>query len=377
MRSDQDALVSVIVPIYNVEKYLDQCLDSISDQTHQNLEIICINDGSTDSSLEIIKRHAEKDSRIRVIDKENGGYGVGCNLGIREARGTWISIIEPDDWIDVNMYSDMLSFAAQFEQKIDVIKTPWWNVERWNNPSKQRNKYCKLHKRIPTSTEPFTLEKYPLLIEIHPGIWSAIYRKDFLDENGIRFPEYPGAGWADNPFLVHTLCLAKNIVFLDKAYYYYRADLLYSTLNHKSDDAIARPFDRWIDMTELMERIGVTDLGIWQAHYLRGFNYIDGAKYDDGENNPIVVEKTKEVFRHMKKEYVLNNPKLNKTRKRQYLTAMGMDTSHIPMKGRLRHFVRETCETLKLEGPWIFTKRVGILIRGAAKHPKTDKKIPS
>ena len=370
MRSDNNSLVSVIVPIYNVEKYLDQCLESISAQTHKNLEIICINDGSTDGSLEIIKRHADQDNRIRVIDKENGGYGVGCNLGIQESHGEWISIVEPDDWIDASMYEDMLAFASSFEEMIDIVKTPWWSVEKWDNPKKQRIKHCKLHKRIKTSTRPFTLDEHTLLIEIHPGIWSAIYRKEFLKENGILFPEYPGAGWADNPFLVETLCQAKAILYLDKPYYYYRADLPKSTLYHKTNEAIARPFDRWIDMTDVMQRIGVTDLGIWQSHYLRGFNYIDGARYDDGETNPVVLKKTLEVFQHMNSEYVLNNPKLNKKRKRRYLHALGINYTNIPMDGRMAHFAHETVETLRVEGPFIFIKRVWILFHGAKKHPK-------
>ena len=120
MYSDRDALVSIIVPIYNVERYLDQCLDSIEAQTYKNLEIICINDGSTDNSLCIIEKHAAADPRYRVIDKENGGYGVGCNLGISEATGTWISIVEPDDWLDPHMYEDMLAFAGTFEERLDV-----------------------------------------------------------------------------------------------------------------------------------------------------------------------------------------------------------------------------------------------------------------
>ena len=136
MYSDRDALVSIIVPIYNVERYLDQCLDSIEAQTYKNLEIICINDGSTDNSLSIIEKHAAADPRYRVIDKENGGYGVGCNLGISEATGTWISIVEPDDWLDPHMYEDMLAFAGTFEERLDVIKTPWWNYEDWPAPKK-------------------------------------------------------------------------------------------------------------------------------------------------------------------------------------------------------------------------------------------------
>ena len=161
--------------------------------------------------------------------------------------------------------------------------------------------------------------------------------------------------------------LAPKILILMKT----PADILpKSTLYHKTNEAIARPFDRWIDMTDVMQRIGVTDLGIWQSHYLRGFNYIDGARYDDGETNPVVLKKTLEVFQHMNSEYVLNNPKLNKKRKRRYLQALGIDYTNIPMDGRLAHFAHETVETLRVEGPFIFIKRVWILFHGAKKHPK-------
>lgn len=93
MNHDAHALVSVIVPTYNTEAFLDQCLLSIRNQTHTELEILCVNDGSTDGSLAIMQRHAAEDARIRIIDKENGGYGAGCNRGIAEARGEWVSIL--------------------------------------------------------------------------------------------------------------------------------------------------------------------------------------------------------------------------------------------------------------------------------------------
>ena len=94
MHDDSKALVSVIVPIYNTEKFLDQCLSSIEAQTYKNFEVLCINDGSTDGSRDIILAHAEKDPRIKLVDKENGGYGQGCNLGLSLAKGEWVSIIE-------------------------------------------------------------------------------------------------------------------------------------------------------------------------------------------------------------------------------------------------------------------------------------------
>ena len=86
-------LVSIIVPIFNAEPYLKQCLYSILAQTYRNLEIICLNDGSTDNSLATMQAYAKQDERIRVIDKQNQGYGATCNRGLSEATGTWISII--------------------------------------------------------------------------------------------------------------------------------------------------------------------------------------------------------------------------------------------------------------------------------------------
>ena len=91
--------ISVVVPIYNVEKYLAQCLDSILEQSLKDIEIICINDGSKDSSLEILKNYAQKNARILITDKENTGYGNSLNIGISSAQGEYIAIIEPDDFI--------------------------------------------------------------------------------------------------------------------------------------------------------------------------------------------------------------------------------------------------------------------------------------
>ena len=193
MHGDSQALISVIVPVYNTGAYLSQCLESILAQTHKNLEVICVNDGSTDESPAIMHSFAERDSRVRVIDKPNGGYGQGCNRGIDEARGEWISIIEPDDWIDPGMYGDMLAFSDGFDETVDIIKTPWIDVLGWDDPSTQTEHPCMLKYRLRQSRKPVSISDVPILLAYHPSIWSALYRRDFLIEHGIRFIEYPGA----------------------------------------------------------------------------------------------------------------------------------------------------------------------------------------
>lgn len=325
MVNGNQGLVSVIVPIFNAQQYLDQCLWSIRNQKYERLEIICINDGSTDDSPAIMRRHAAQDARVRVIDKENGGYGAGCNRGLDEAHGEWIAIVEPDDWIEPGMYCDMLSFAVSFDEPIDVIKTPWWNINDWDRPEAEQSRTaCPLVARIPQSTHPFALLEHPELIEHHPAIWSAIYRSDFLLSHGIRFPEYPGAGWADNPFLIDTLCQAKAIVYLNRAYYCYRADLPGSTRNHATDAAVRLPFDRWMVMLERMRALGVTDLRIIESHYVRGFMYVDGAIYDDGADNSIVREGMRRVFGAMDRDIVMTSAKVSGRRKRLYCDTLGL-----------------------------------------------------
>ena len=150
-------LISVIIPIYNAEQYLGQCLDSVKGQTYRNLEIICLNDGSTDNSLEIMRKHAAQDERIRVIDKRNQGYGASCNRGLDEAHGTYISIVEPDDWLEPRMYEDMLAFANQFEEPIDIIKTAYWRIWLPDTP-KQRKLNCSYKDRIHPPAQPFAIK---------------------------------------------------------------------------------------------------------------------------------------------------------------------------------------------------------------------------
>ena len=347
MRDDSRALVSVIVPIYNVEKYLDQCLSSIEAQTHENIEVLCINDGSTDGSRDIICAHAQKDPRVRLVDKKNGGYGEGCNMGLGLAKGDWVSIIEPDDWIEPGMYADMLAFAAGFDEVIDIVKTPWTDICDWDNPKKQHPHKCSMKGKIKTSKRPFALGENPLLIEHHPSIWSAIYRRDFLEENGIRFPEYPGAGWADNPFLVETMCKARRIVYLDRAYYNYRRDLPGSTRHHKTREAVERPFDRWEDMLAIIEGLGITDERIIAAHYVRGFNYAHGARYDDGKKNDLVGKRVHEMVRAMDPEIAESSSLITPFNKKFFAEQRGVPYG----KSRFAYLLEELRFSLRNEGP--------------------------
>lgn len=112
--------VSIIVPIYNSETYLEECLDSIINQTLKEIEIICVNDGSTDNSLDILNRYASNDDRITIINKQNTGYGNSMNVGIDHAKGEYIGIVESDDYIKPHMYETLYNKAI--EHDLDLIR---------------------------------------------------------------------------------------------------------------------------------------------------------------------------------------------------------------------------------------------------------------
>ncbi len=116
--------VSILVPVYNVEKYLRQCMDSLVNQTLKDIEIICIDDGSTDSSPVILDEYAEKDVRVRVIHKSNAGYGHSMNIGLRMARGEFIGIVESDDFADLEMFERLYIIAV--EKNVEFVRSNFW-----------------------------------------------------------------------------------------------------------------------------------------------------------------------------------------------------------------------------------------------------------
>lgn len=214
--------ISIIVPVYNSEKYLEQCLQSIINQTFNDIEVICINDGSTDASLDIINRLAALDNRIRVINKENSGYGSSLNLGISLAKGKYIGIVEADDFIKKNMYEDLINLAWQNDA--DVVKSNWYSyfsLFRGGGASfyRKNNKirHCKSKKLTNSKAD-------SSLLRITPSVWSAIYKKDFLQHYNIKFLETPGASYQDVSFSFKVFALASKVILTDEAYVMYRQD---------------------------------------------------------------------------------------------------------------------------------------------------------
>ena len=223
--------VSIIVPTYNVAEYLDQCMTSLINQTLKDIEIIAINDGSTDNSLEILKRYAEKDSRIKIIDKENGGYGIGMNIGLDNCTGDYVGILEPDDYVKTSMYGDLYELAENYD--LDLIKADFCRFVH-DKSGKQVNQYKALWGDKSMYHRVIDPAKEPIVFKFIMNTWSGIYKRSFLVENGIRHHETPGASFQDNGFWFKTFCYAKKMYFVDRPYYMNRRDNPNSSVHNRA-----------------------------------------------------------------------------------------------------------------------------------------------
>ncbi len=261
------AKVSIIVPIYGVEKYLRECLDSILNQSLKEIEILLIDDGSKDTCPQICDEYGQKDERIKVIHKPNGGYGSACNIGLNSATGEYLAIVEPDDYIDSKMYEDLYKIAKEFDS--DVVKSCFYDNLQTDCISR-----CKKTKwdndKIPQDRS-FDIKECSLFLYYHPSIWSCIYKREFIEKHGIRFIEAAGAGWTDNPFQVQTMCLAERINYTEKAYYYWRR------LNEYGSDDLKDwtiPFKRSEEIHKWLEENNINHSGILANLYRRELAYM-------------------------------------------------------------------------------------------------------
>lgn len=259
--------ISIIIPIYNVEKYLKECLDSVVNQTLTDIEVICIDDSSPDKCGEIIDEYAKKDLRIKAIHKPNGGYGAACNLGLEKAIGEYVAIVEPDDFIELDMYEKLYELAKLHD--VEIVKSCFY--ENYDLPDYKKIVKKNWSKKLQTPTEVFNAKTCSLFLSLHPSVWSCIYQRDFLDKNNIRFVEAKGAGWTDNPFQVQTMCLAQRIFYTDEAYYYWRR---LNTDGSKDLNNFTIPFKRSDEIHNWLDENDINDENILAHLYTRELSYI-------------------------------------------------------------------------------------------------------
>lgn len=218
------AKVSIVIPVYNVEKYLRECLESVKNQTLKDIEIICVDDGSTDRSGEILDEYAKQDNRFHIIHKQNEGYGKAMNVGMAAASAPYTGIVESDDRIEADMYEKLSAIMEQ--TKADVIKADYYQFYQSNTgkrieeyrPLTWDEKYEKLYGQV------FCLKEHEEALTFTKYTWSGLYRTEFLRREHILHNETPGASYQDNGFWFQTFVKAERIYFVKQAFYHYRID---------------------------------------------------------------------------------------------------------------------------------------------------------
>lgn len=222
--------ISVLIPCLNSDSYLQECIESILNQTFQDIEIIFIDAGSTDNTLNIIKKYKENDYRIHVINSKIKSYGHQLNLGIDAAKGEYISILESDDYISNKMFEEQYSIARKYN--IDFIKANYQIF--YGIPEERKFTYINIDKSKNFYNKVLNARKNLDIFNTNLVIWTGIYRKSFLNKNKIRFNESLGASYQDNGFYFQTYCLAEKIWFMSNDYYRLRRDNPNSSVKNKS-----------------------------------------------------------------------------------------------------------------------------------------------
>ncbi len=207
--------VSIIVPVYNKERFLRQCLDSLLDQTYRAIEIICVNDGSTDGSLEILQDYAERDNRIVLIDQENKGAGNARNAGIRIARGRYLQFLDADDFFEPVMIENMLKKAEAKDADIVIC-----NALLYDNETQIKEAHAWLSAEN-IEKDPFSAGEVENIFKITQStIWNKLYKRAFIVNNDIWYQEITSNN--DTAFSIVTLFLAERITYVDAFYILYR-----------------------------------------------------------------------------------------------------------------------------------------------------------
>lgn len=219
--------VSVVVPVYNVERYLRQCLDSLVSQTYQDFEVICVDDGSTDGSLAILREYEKRDTRFKVITKPNAGYGHSLNVGFAAATGDYVGVLESDDFCDSSMLQRMMGCAE--ENDVDIVRADVRYY--WSNPCER------IEEKHFSNSEicGFVLDprEHVECFYLPSALWATLTRRSVITDNGLRLQETPGAAYQDTAFSFMLWACAKTAYLMEESFVYYRQDNESSSINQK------------------------------------------------------------------------------------------------------------------------------------------------
>lgn len=296
--------ISVLIPVYNASEFLDESISSILNQTFTDIELICVNDGSTDNSLEMLQNFAKEDSRVIVIDKENGGCGSARNRALQEANGDYIYFFDPDDLVENNALELAYNSAVKNNSDLVIFKA---NIFDKNGISNDQIFFYYNKSLNNTQFDNLTfndIKRYVLKGGYAP--WSKLYKKEFLDSyDDFKFDL--GLAFDDVPFHVKSMTRAKRISFINEFLYHYRVDNV-NSVNSTSSNG----FDIF-KIIGIVENI-IRDEGLFDEliHEFYTFKLYHILNYIITTDSERYFEMAQEEFRNTDKKYIEKDTNLCK-----------------------------------------------------------------
>jgi glycosyltransferase involved in cell wall biosynthesis len=289
-----EPLISIVIPVYNVEKYLRECLDSVVNQTMREIQIICVNDGSTDSSPAILEEYAQKDGRIEVIHKENGGLSSARNAAYPYLKGEYTLFIDSDDWVDLQLCEK--SYKKASESGAEIVVFSYTDIGNTN----RGHAFSEITMEDKVRDE----EKKKLLLSNYNAAWGKIWKTNFLIKNNLVFPE--GLCFEDVIVNWQGVLLAEKVSILPEELYYYR----------QREDSITQKQDETIfDLLTIYQQLGtfLKENGYYSrykdvfiAQKLKGTHYLYFSIKDELKST--FCQKAKEIIGAEEEEFLKKLP---------------------------------------------------------------------
>ncbi len=274
--------ISVIVPVYNSEKYLPKCLDSLINQTFNDIEIICVNDGSTDASAEILNHYAEKYDKIKIITQRNQGLSSARNKGIEAACGEYISFVDSDDFVNEKLFENLIKYLPQ---EMICFEGRLYPPDKTNPLQKLiSNKRKGVHK---------VTDK--IIKDTNVYVWNKLFQTSIIKDNNIKFAE--GLLFEDFPFVMEYMLSIKNICYINGKYYFYRQHG--SSIMKKCADKSIHHLYVWHFLYERLKQKNILDEHIKIIKYLFHKYCILAYKFSSDAQKAIIIKTSKQYAKEI------------------------------------------------------------------------------
>ena len=296
-------LISIVVPVYNVEKYIPRCIESILNQTYKNWEVIFINDGSKDNSLEVLKNYQKKDNRIKIIDKKNEGSGVARNIGIEKSEGKYLAFLDSDDWYEKDFLEKLYNNLKENNSDVSMCNP------RMTYDDRQKNKNINIYHfdRIELNKNP---EKI-LGILAMPVIWNKLYKKEVVVSNGIRFPNYSFS--EDVEFLYKVFLYVSKVSKVEEYLYnYYQRDN--SETKKIKRESIEQVYKVIENIESYVKNNFIDKLGVFQQYKIQFIYSVSqillSKTNDDKKLKRLINQNNNLMIRDIKIKNIIKNKKI-------------------------------------------------------------------